>query len=169
MESSGCPHKNPTQAASPIANGNFSNPCFPSRSSLGERRAIPSATSSMPSSLPSAAVVPGGCCRTTCRPSGLSMTTSWSGGAKDSGRRCTTPCATRCACAAEKKSPDRCIDRGLKQTELAQLLAVVYQTVEKWEHNLAPMNAKSRARVVAFLGYDPAAPGVNPTADSFGD
>ena len=61
------------------------------------------------------------------------------------------------------------IDRGLKQTELAQLLGVVYQTVEKWEHNLAPMCSKSRARVVAFLGYDPAAPGVNPTADSIGD
>ena len=61
------------------------------------------------------------------------------------------------------------IDRGLKQTELAQLLGVVYQTVEKWEHNLVPMSPKSRARVVAFLGYDPAVPGANPTADSIGD
>ena len=47
------------------------------------------------------------------------------------------------------------IDRGLKQTELAQMLGVVYQTVEKWEHNLVPMSPNSRARVVAFLGYDP--------------
>ena len=58
------------------------------------------------------------------------------------------------------------IDRGLKQTELAQLLGVVYQTVEKWEHNLVPMNPKSRARVVAFLGYDPTCRVPNPTADS---
>jgi len=61
------------------------------------------------------------------------------------------------------------IDRGLKQTELAQLLGVVYQTVEKWEHNLVPMSPKSRVRVVAFLGYDPVVPGANPTADSIGD
>jgi DNA-binding XRE family transcriptional regulator len=61
------------------------------------------------------------------------------------------------------------IDRALKQTELAQLLGVVYQTVEKWEHNLVPMSPKSRARVVAFLGYDPAAPDENPTADSIGN
>ena len=47
------------------------------------------------------------------------------------------------------------IDRGLKQTELAQLLGVVYQTVEKWEHNRVPVGPKSRAKVVAFLGYDP--------------
>ena len=61
------------------------------------------------------------------------------------------------------------IDRGLKQTELAQLLGVVYQTVEKWEHNLVPMSPKSRASVVAFLGYDPAVVAANPTADSIGD
>ena len=43
------------------------------------------------------------------------------------------------------------IDRGLKQTELARLLGVVYQTVVTWEHNLVPMmSPKSRARVVAF-------------------
>ena len=60
------------------------------------------------------------------------------------------------------------IDRGLKQTELAQLLGVTYQTVQKWEHNLVPMNSKSRARVVAFLGYNPAVPEKNPTADSIG-
>jgi DNA-binding transcriptional regulator YiaG len=61
------------------------------------------------------------------------------------------------------------IDRGLKQTELAQLLRVTYQMVVKWEHNLVPISPKSRARVVAFLGYDPAMSVENPTADSFGD
>ena len=61
------------------------------------------------------------------------------------------------------------IDRGLKQTELAQLLGVVYQTVEKWEHNLVPMSPKSRARIVAFLGYDPALPARKSTADSIAD
>jgi DNA-binding transcriptional regulator YiaG len=61
------------------------------------------------------------------------------------------------------------IDRGLKQTELAQMLGVVYQTVEKWEHNLVPMSPRSRARVIAFLGYDPAVVAANPTADSIGD
>ena len=61
------------------------------------------------------------------------------------------------------------IDRGLKQTELAQLLGVVYQTIEKWEHNLVPMSPRSRARVSAFLGSDPAVVAANPTADSIGD
>lgn len=58
------------------------------------------------------------------------------------------------------------IDRGLKQTELAAMLGVVYQTVEKWEHNLVPIGPKSRPRVIAFLGYEPEQPGANPTADS---
>jgi DNA-binding XRE family transcriptional regulator len=57
------------------------------------------------------------------------------------------------------------IDRGLKQTELADLLGVVYQTVVKWELNLIAISRKSRPRVVNFLGYDPAAVCCNPTAD----
>jgi len=53
--------------------------------------------------------------------------------------------------------------------EVAHVLSVAYQTVEKWEHNLVPMSPKSRARVVAFLGYDPVMPVQNPTADSIGN
>jgi hypothetical protein len=49
------------------------------------------------------------------------------------------------------------------------MLGVVYQTVEKWEYNLVPMSPRSRARVIAFLGYDPAVVAANPTADSIGD
>ena len=58
------------------------------------------------------------------------------------------------------------IDRGLKQTEVAALLGVVYQTVEKWEHNVVPIGPNSLPCVMAFLGYDPAMPVANPTADS---
>ena len=47
------------------------------------------------------------------------------------------------------------IDRGLKQTEVAALLGVVYQTVVKWEHGTIPVGPKSRPRVIEFLGYDP--------------
>ena len=61
------------------------------------------------------------------------------------------------------------IDRGLKQTEVAALLGVVYQTVEKWEHNVVPIGPNSRPRVLAFLGFEPPPPGANPTADSFDD
>jgi DNA-binding XRE family transcriptional regulator len=43
------------------------------------------------------------------------------------------------------------IDRGLKQTELAQVLGVVDQTVENWEHNLVP-TPKSRARACRQVG-----------------
>lgn len=61
------------------------------------------------------------------------------------------------------------IDRGLKQTELADLLSVVYQTVVKWELNLIPISRKSRPRVIAFLGCDPEAPAADSTGDSVGD
>ena len=47
------------------------------------------------------------------------------------------------------------VDMGLTNVELAQILAVAYQTVERWEHNRCPMKPKHRAKVVAFLGYDP--------------
>lgn len=58
------------------------------------------------------------------------------------------------------------IERGLKQTHLAELLGVVYQTVEKWERNVVPIGPKSRPRVIAFLGYEPPQVAANPTADS---
>ncbi len=61
------------------------------------------------------------------------------------------------------------IDRGLNQVKVAALLGVVYQTVVKWEHNLIPIGPKSRARLVVFLGYDPAALDAKPTADSIGN
>ncbi|HZJ17260.1 MAG TPA: helix-turn-helix transcriptional regulator [Chthoniobacteraceae bacterium] len=35
------------------------------------------------------------------------------------------------------------IDRGWKQAELAQMLGTVYQTVEKWEHNLVAKSHNS--------------------------
>ena len=47
------------------------------------------------------------------------------------------------------------VDMGLTNVELAHILAVAYQTVERWEHNRCPMKPKHRAKVVAFLGYDP--------------
>ena len=58
------------------------------------------------------------------------------------------------------------IDRDLKQTEVAELVDVVYQTVVKWEHNLVPIGPRSRPRVIAFLGYDPDAPNVKPAGVS---
>ena len=58
------------------------------------------------------------------------------------------------------------VDRGLKQTEVAALLGVGYQTVVKWEHNIVRVGPKSRTGVIAFLGYDPALPEAMPTGDS---
>jgi DNA-binding XRE family transcriptional regulator len=57
------------------------------------------------------------------------------------------------------------IDRGLKQTELSEMLGVVYQTIVKWENNMTPIGPQSQPRVIAFLGYDPTLPGANPTGD----
>ncbi|MCE9608816.1 MAG: helix-turn-helix domain-containing protein [Chthoniobacter sp.] len=58
------------------------------------------------------------------------------------------------------------IDRGKTQREVADLLGVAYQTIVKWEHNLILVGPKYRARVIAFLGYDPSLIIANPTGDS---
>ena len=47
------------------------------------------------------------------------------------------------------------IDRGMTVVQAAHILGVAYQTVERWEHNRSPMKPEHRAKVVAFLGYDP--------------
>ena len=47
------------------------------------------------------------------------------------------------------------VDMGLTNVQVAHSLGVCYQTVERWEHGRYPMKPKHRAKVVAFLGYDP--------------
>ncbi len=55
------------------------------------------------------------------------------------------------------------VDMGMTNVQLAQILGVTYQTIEKWEHNRVLIGSKSRAQVVAFLGYDPEASDENPS------
>ena len=57
------------------------------------------------------------------------------------------------------------IDLALTQPQLAQKLAVAWQTVERWEHNYRPIRPNSRAKIVAFLGYDPDQTALKPSAD----
>ncbi len=47
------------------------------------------------------------------------------------------------------------IDRKLTNLEVAHILGVAYQTLEKWEHNRTSIGPQSRPKVVAFIGYDP--------------
>ena len=61
------------------------------------------------------------------------------------------------------------VDRGMTNVQVAHILGVTYQTVEKWEHNRTAIGPLSRPKVIAFIGYDPAMQGANPTADSWGD
>ncbi len=56
----------------------------------------------------------------------------------------------------------------MTNVEVAHILGVAYQTVEKWEHNRRAIGALSRPNVIAYLGYDPAVQYANPTDDSFG-
>ena len=49
------------------------------------------------------------------------------------------------------------VDRNLTNVQVAQMLGVAYQTVERWEHNRNPISPKSRLKIVAFIGYDPEA------------
>ena len=47
------------------------------------------------------------------------------------------------------------VDRKMTNLQVAHILDVAYQAVEKWEHNRTLIGPKSRAKVVAFIGYDP--------------
>ena len=58
------------------------------------------------------------------------------------------------------------IDRKMTVVQTAHVLGVAYQTVEKWEHNRKPVGPKSQSKLIAFLGYDPAAESKNPTSDT---
>ena len=49
------------------------------------------------------------------------------------------------------------IDRKMTNIQVAHVLGVAYQTVERWEHNRVPISPKSRLKIVAFIGYDPQA------------
>ena len=49
------------------------------------------------------------------------------------------------------------VDRNLANVQVAQMLGVAYQTVERWEHNRNPISPKSRLKIIAFIGYDPEA------------
>jgi transcriptional regulator with XRE-family HTH domain len=44
---------------------------------------------------------------------------------------------------------------GLTNVQVAELLGVVYQTIERWEHDRTPITAKNRGKIIRFLGYDP--------------
>ena len=57
------------------------------------------------------------------------------------------------------------VDMGLTNVQVAHSLSVCYQTVERWEHNRCPMKPTHRAKVVAFLGYDPDTKRENPAPD----
>ena len=47
------------------------------------------------------------------------------------------------------------VDRNLTNVQVAQMLGVAYQTVERWEHNRNPINTNSRLKIIAFIGHDP--------------
>jgi DNA-binding transcriptional regulator YiaG len=49
------------------------------------------------------------------------------------------------------------IDRKLTNVQVAHILGVAYQTVEKWEHNRVTIGSKSRPKVRAFIDSDPQA------------
>ena len=49
------------------------------------------------------------------------------------------------------------LDRKLTNIQVAHALGVVYQTVERWEHNRTRISREFRAKIIAFIGYDPEA------------
>ena len=67
---------------------------------------------------------------------------SRSGEASDLGR--TSPTRTR-------------VDRNLTNVQVAHMLGVADQTVERWKNNRNRISPKSRLKIIAFIGYDPEA------------
>jgi DNA-binding transcriptional regulator YiaG len=47
------------------------------------------------------------------------------------------------------------MDRGLTHMQVAAMLGVTYQTVERWEHNRNPISVKNQEKILAFLGNNP--------------
>jgi len=45
----------------------------------------------------------------------------------------------------------------LTNVQVAQMLGLAYQTVERWEHNRTRISPESRLKIIAFIGYDPEA------------
>ena len=45
----------------------------------------------------------------------------------------------------------------MTNVEVAHILGVAYQTVEKGEHNRTLIGPKARPQVIAFIGYEPEA------------
>ena len=56
------------------------------------------------------------------------------------------------------------IDRRMTTVQVAQVIGVAYQTIERWEHNRKSVSKKKRPGIVAFIGYDPEAVGAEPNA-----
>lgn len=57
------------------------------------------------------------------------------------------------------------IDRRMTNVQVAHVLGVAYQTIEGWEHNRHPITPRNRAKIVAFIGYDPNPKGKSPAGD----
>jgi transcriptional regulator with XRE-family HTH domain len=55
------------------------------------------------------------------------------------------------------------VDMGLTNVQVAEILGVAYQTVERWEHNRRPITKPNQAKIIAFLGYDPAIEDAEPS------
>jgi transcriptional regulator with XRE-family HTH domain len=47
------------------------------------------------------------------------------------------------------------VDLALTNAQVAQILGVAYQTIERWEHDRTPITAKNRQKIIAFIGCDP--------------
>ena len=47
------------------------------------------------------------------------------------------------------------VDMGLGNVQVAEIMGVAYQTIERWEHNRRPITPKNQETIVRFLGYDP--------------
>jgi len=58
------------------------------------------------------------------------------------------------------------IDMGLTQPQLSVKLGVGWQSIERWEHNYRPIRPDSRAKIIAFLGYDPEKRQLTPAVDA---
>ncbi|WP_420196892.1 helix-turn-helix domain-containing protein [Chthoniobacter flavus] len=56
------------------------------------------------------------------------------------------------------------IEMRLTQMQVAEILGVAYQTVERWERNRTPITKRNQTKIVSFLGFNPLAESRHPSS-----
>ncbi len=54
------------------------------------------------------------------------------------------------------------VDMALGHVQVAEIMGVAYQTIQRWECNRRPITPNNQKKIIQFLGYDPRQKPSNP-------